>query len=91
MAAIKAGLDTASGLISDFGATPTVAGVLSTVQGNIASIESVAGIKSAAAQGAVSKALLSAQAFTAAITGAISAATPPAEPPAEPAPETPAA
>ena len=83
---IKAALDTASGLITDFGATPTVQGILTTVQSKIGSIEQVAGIKSATAQNAVSKALASAQAFTAAVSGAIAAATPAPEPEPEPEP-----
>ena len=76
LAKIQASLDTASGLITDFGATPSAQGILTTVQNDISTIETTAGIKSAKAQDAVSKALSSAQAFTAALTGAIAAAAP---------------
>jgi len=71
---IHAGLDTAAGLVYDFGATPTAAGVLTTVQSDMASLETVAGIKSDGAKNAISKALSSLNALVAAVTGAIAGA-----------------
>lgn len=73
---IHAGLDTAAGLVYDFGATPTAAGILNTVQSDLGSLESTAGIKSDAAKNAIAKALSSLQGLTSAVTGAISATQP---------------
>lgn len=78
---IHAGLDTAAGLVYDFGATPTAAGILSTVQSDLGSLESVAGIKSDGAKNAISKALSSLGALAAAITGAITLTGKPLLPP----------
>lgn len=70
---IHAGLDTAAGLVYDFGATPDAAGVLSTVQSQIGSLETVAGIKSDGAKNAISKGLSALNGLIAAITGTIDA------------------
>jgi hypothetical protein len=77
---IHAEVDTASGLLYDFGANPTVQSSLATIQNDIGSLESVAGIKSQQAKDAVAKALSSVQALAAAVAGAIAAAAPPAAP-----------
>lgn len=55
--AIHAKLDTAAGLLYDFGATPTVASSIAEVQQNIGAFEGVAAIKSTAAQDALAKAV----------------------------------
>ena len=74
--AIHAKADTAAALIYDFGANPTVASAVSDVQQNLGQIESVVGLKSAAAKDAVAKAVNGADALQTAIQGAIAAATP---------------
>jgi hypothetical protein len=67
---IHAKMDTAAALLYDFGPHPDVVSALQTVQTNLSSLESTAGIKSDAAKSAILKALTSFSAFLAAVTGA---------------------
>ncbi|HUX43538.1 MAG TPA: hypothetical protein VMV57_02190 [Terracidiphilus sp.] len=77
MDSIHAKIDTAAGLIYDFGATPTVASSIATIQSDVASIASVAGIKSAAANDALNKAVSSLAGLSTAVQGALASAPPP--------------
>ncbi len=72
---IHSGLDVAAGLLYDFGAHPTVSGVISTVQSDMSSLESVAGIKSTQAKDSIAKAMNSVAALQSAVTGAIAASS----------------
>lgn len=83
---IHAKIDTASALLYDFGANPTVQSAVTKIQNDIASVESVAGIKSTAAQAALAKATAGLAALLTAIQGAINAAKPPAPPAQNPTP-----
>lgn len=75
---IHSTFDTASGLIYDFGASPTVSSLIATAQNDLSTFESVSGIKSTQAKDAVQKALTSIQALASAVTAMIAAAAPPA-------------
>ena len=74
--AIHAKADTAAALIYDFGANPTTASAVADLQQNLSQVESVVGLKSTAAKGAVTKAINGAAALSTAIQGAIAAAKP---------------
>lgn len=74
--AIHAKIDAAAALLYDFGPHPTVLSALQTAQADLASFEQTAGIKSAGAQNAISKALASFGAFVDAIRAATNAAAP---------------
>ncbi len=73
---IKAGMDVAGGLLYDFGAQPTVASTIATVEGDIGSLETVAGIKNQGTIDAIAKGLSSVNALAAAVTQGIAAAAP---------------
>lgn len=68
----------AASLIHDFGATPTVGGVVQTVTDKLSAIEQAGHFKSTSAQDAILKGIQSAQALSAVISGAVAALTPPA-------------
>lgn len=83
---IHAKIDTAASLLYDFGPHPNVAGALQTAAGDLASFESVAGIKSDGAKDAINKALRSLQAFVASVTGAAASWKAPVADPQTPVP-----
>lgn len=71
-------LTAVSGLITDFGATTTAQGVLTTVSSDLSTILSTAGIKNPTTTSAITKAVSSVTTLAAAVGNAVAAAKTPA-------------
>lgn len=80
MDTIHAKIDTAAALLYDFGPHPDVVSALQTANADLASFESVAGIKSQAAKDAIQKGITSFAAFVASVLGAAASFKPVANP-----------
>jgi hypothetical protein len=83
IATVQSDITAASGLITDFGASPSVSSILKAVTSNLGTLLTDAGVKDAKSVNAVNKVITELNVLEAAITALIPAVTaPPVPPPA---------